>query len=188
MLKKQLDFSSISNCFRQHATDWDMYEQAKNYALDYMKTIQNRSVYPEVKAIEGLQAFREKLPDNPGDPHDILDKLHRIGSPATVAQTGGRYFGFVTGGVIPAALAAKWLVDVWDQNPALYVMSPVVSVLEEVCEGWLVELLGLPHTTVAGFVSGSSTATLCGLLAGRDYLLRRMGWDVQSKGGAFRRS
>lgn len=182
MLKKQMDSSIISDRLRQHATDWDMYEQAKNYALDYMKTVLNRSVYPEVKAIEELQAFRKKLPDNPGNPYDILDKLHRIGSPATVAQTGGRYFGFVTGGVIPVALAAKWLVDVWDQNPALYVLSPVVSVLEEVCEGWLVELLGLPQNTVAGFVSGSSTACLCGLVAGRDYLLRRMGWDVHSKG------
>lgn len=181
-MKKQINSYCISDRFRQHATDWDMYEKAKNYALDYMKTVQERSVYPEDKAIEGLAAFRESLPEAPQNPYDILDKLHCIGSPATVAQTGGRYFGFVTGGIIPAALAVKWLIDVWDQNSALYVMSPVVSVLEEVCEGWLVDLLGLPQGTVAGFVSGSSSATLCGLLAGRDYLLRRMGWDVQAKG------
>jgi len=74
------------------------------------------------------------------------------------------------------------MVDVWDQNPAMYVISPVVSVLEEVCEGWLVDLLGLPQNTAAGFVGGSSTATLCGLVAGRDYLLRRHGWDVSSRG------
>jgi glutamate/tyrosine decarboxylase-like PLP-dependent enzyme len=182
MTQKQLASNIISDTFRQHAQDWNLYEQAKNYALDYMQTILNRSVYPDDEAITGLHAFREKLPDCPCDPHSILDKLHHFGSPATVAQTGGRYFGFVNGGIIPAALAAKWLADVWDQNAALYVISPVVSVLEEVCEGWLVDLLGLPENTAAGFVGGSSAASLCGLAAGRDYLLRRMGWDVTAKG------
>jgi glutamate/tyrosine decarboxylase-like PLP-dependent enzyme len=147
-----------------------------------MQTILSRSVYPENAAIEGLKAFREQLPDSPCDPYHIIYKLHRLGSPATVAQTGGRYFGFVNGGIIPASLAAKWLADVWDQNAGLYVISPVVSVLEEVCEGWLVDLLGLPQNTAAGFVSGTSTASLCGLAAGRDYLLSRLGWDVSSKG------
>ncbi|MDR3590799.1 MAG: pyridoxal-dependent decarboxylase [Negativicutes bacterium] len=173
---------AIPDIFRQQAEDWELFEQAKNYALDYMRTVLNRPVFPQQDAIEGLKAFRGRLPEGPADPHVILDKLHRFGSPATVAQTGGRYFGFVNGGVIPAALAAKWLGDVWDQNAALYVISPVVSVLEEVCEGWLVDLLGLPEGTAAGFVGGTSTATLCGLAAGRDYLLRRQGWDVNGQG------
>ncbi len=174
--------NSISDTFRQHAEDWQLYEQAKDYALDYMKTVLHRSVFPEQAAIEGLKVFRVKLPESPTNPHDILTKLHLFGSPATVAQTGGRYFGFVNGGIIPTALAAKWLVDAWDQNAGLYVISPVASVLEEVCEGWLVDLLGLPPNTAAGFVSGTSTASLCGLTAGRDYLLRRLGWDVNSQG------
>lgn len=129
-----------------------------------------------------MAVFREKLPDQPVDPYHVLEKLHQFGSPATVAQTGGRYFGFVNGGIVPTALAAKWLADVWDQNAALYVISPIVSVLEEVCEEWLVDLLGLPQKTAAGFVSGTSTASLCGLVAGRDYLLRKNGWDVSSRG------
>ena len=129
-----------------------------------------------------MAVFREKLPDQPVDPYHVLEKLHQFGSPATVAQTGGRYFGFVNGGIVPTALAAKWLADVWDQNAALYVISPIVSVLEEVCEEWLVDLLGLPQNTAAGFVSGTSTASLCGLVAGRDYLLRKNGWDVSSRG------
>ena len=173
---------TVSDQLRQHAADWELYEQAKTYAVDYMKTVLDRPVFPEKEAIEGLKTFRKKLPENPVNPYDILTQLHRFGSPATVAQTGGRYFGFVNGGIIPAALAAKWLGDVWDQNAAMYVISPTVSVLEDVCEEWLVDLLGLPEKTAAGFVSGSATATLCGLAAGRDYLLRRQGWDVNGKG------
>lgn len=173
---------TISDKFRWQAQDWDLFEQAKNYALEYMHSVLERPVYPGKEALEGLKAFREKMPDGPSDPHAILDKLHRYGSPATVAQTGGRYFGFVNGGIIPAALAAKWLSDAWDQNAAMYVTSPTVSVLEDVCENWLVELFGLPEKTVAGFVNGTSTATMCGLVAGRDYLLRRQGWDVNAQG------
>lgn len=173
---------SISDKFRHHAEDGALFEQAKAYALEYMHTVLDRPVFPDSDAIQGLKAFREKLPAGPTDPYAILAKLNRLGSPATVAQTGGRYFGFVNGGIIPTALAAKWMGDVWDQNAALFVISPLLSVLEEVCEEWLVDLLGLPEKTAAGFVGGTSTATLCGLVAGRDYLLRRQGWDVHSKG------
>ena len=182
MSGKKTGSGNISDQLRLHALDRSLYESAGKYAMDYMDTVLERSVYPGPEAIEGLAVFREKLPDSPQDPRSILEKLHRFGSPATVAQTGGRYFGFVNGGIIPAALAAKWLADSWDQNAAMYVISPVTSVLEEVCEGWLVDLLGLPPQTAAGFVSGSSTATLCGLAAGRDHLLRQQGWDANSKG------
>ena len=172
----------IVDQLRTQALDWQLYEQTKNYALDYMQTVLDRPVFPEAATIKKLAEFREKLPDQPSDPYRVLEKLHQFGSPATVAQTGGRYSGFVNGGIVPTALAAKWLADVWDQNAALYVISPIVSVLEEVCEEWLVDLLGLPQNTAAGFVSGTSTASLCGLVAGRDYLLRKNGWDVSSRG------
>jgi len=122
------------------------------------------------------------MPLNTGNGQEILELMHQYGSPATVAQTGGRYFGFVDGSVFPTALAAKWLSDVWDQNPALFVLSPIVSKLEEVCEKWLVELFGLPPKTVMGLVGGTSTATLCGLAAGRFELYRRLGWDINKKG------
>jgi glutamate/tyrosine decarboxylase-like PLP-dependent enzyme len=182
MPHEQKKTNNVSDRLRRDAVDWSLYEKAREYALDYMRTVLDRPVFPGKDAVEGLKNFREELPEGPGDPHAILKKLHDLGSPGTLAQTGGRYFGFVNGGIIPAALAAKWLVDAWDQNAVLYVASPTVSVIEDVCEGWLAELFGLPQGTAAGFVGGSSTATLCGLVAGRDHLLRKAGWDVSSKG------
>jgi glutamate/tyrosine decarboxylase-like PLP-dependent enzyme len=160
----------------------DLFERAKSFAYDYMDGIKDRRVFPRDEAIKNLAIYDEPLPILAGNPDEILELLHLYGSPATVAQTGGRYFGFVNGGAVPVALAAKWLTDVWDQNAALYVISPVVSQLETICERWLVDLLGLPEGTAAGFVSGTSTATLCGLAAGRNELLKRMGWDVNADG------
>jgi glutamate/tyrosine decarboxylase-like PLP-dependent enzyme len=172
----------VSDRLREEASDFTLFEQAKDYALDYMTTILDQPVFPDGSALEGLNIFKESLQLEPGNPYDILNSLHQYGSPATVAETGGRYFGFVNGGIVPAALAAKWLSDTWDQNAALYVISPIASVLEEVCEKWLVELLDFPKDTAAGFVGGSSTATLCGLTAGRNYLLNKLGYDVSTKG------
>jgi glutamate/tyrosine decarboxylase-like PLP-dependent enzyme len=160
----------------------DLFEQARSHALAYVAESRTRRVVPDAAALRGLAAFDEPLPERAVAPEAILRRLHEHASPATVATTGGRYFGFVTGGAVPAALAAKWLVDVWDQAAALYVLSPAVMRIEEVCERWLVELLGLPGTTRAGFVSGTSSATLCGLAAGRNALLARAGWDVNAHG------
>jgi len=99
-----------------------------------------------------------------------------------VNQTAGRYFGFVNGGMLPVGLAARWLGDAWDQNTAHYVMSPIDSRLEEICERWIVSLLRLPDETAAGFVSGTTIANFSGLCAGRNELLRRRGWDVTRQG------
>ena len=162
--------------------DKELFEQAKSYAYAYMDGVYDRNVFPTDEAIRALSAFDEPLPTAPSQPSEILRLLHELGSPTTVAQTGGRYFGFVNGSSVPSALAARWLSDVWDQNAALYVMSPIISQLEATCEKWLVELLELPTGTAAGFVSGTSTATLCGLATGRNELLKRQGWDVNLDG------
>ena len=159
-----------------------LLQQAHEYALDYANSIENRPVYPNASDVAKLSKFNEPLPELPCKSSELLELLHRIGSPATVAQTGGRYFGFVNGGVQPAALGAKWLADAWDQNPALYVMSPTVSQLEHVCERWLIELFGLPEDSVLGLVGGSSISIFCGLAAARNELLKRLGWDVNTKG------
>lgn len=159
-----------------------LLQQAHDYALQYISSIDQRRVYPAKDDIARLASFDEPLAEAPCNASDLLSLLHLKGSPATVAQTGGRYFGFVNGAVNPAPLAAKWLADVWDQNPALYVMSPTVSRLEKVCEQWLVQLLDLPEDTALGLVGGSSVSILCGLAAGRNELLRRMDWEVNAKG------
>jgi glutamate/tyrosine decarboxylase-like PLP-dependent enzyme len=162
--------------------DKRLLKQAQTYANEYIDGINARHVFPADSALQALRVFHEPMPAEPASGEDILALLNEYGSPATVAHTGGRYFGFVNGGVLPAALAAKWLADAWDQNAALYLTSPIASELEGICEDWLVDLLGLPAGSVAGFVTGTSSATLCGLVAGRNDLLRRLGWGVNAEG------
>jgi glutamate/tyrosine decarboxylase-like PLP-dependent enzyme len=164
------------------AADDALFQRAKDHARAYMAGVAAQSVAPGPDAVAALAAFDEALPAGPGDPAGTLELLHRAGSPGTCATTGGRYFGFVNGGALPPAVAAKWLADAWDQNAALFVMSPTVAKLEAVCERWLVDLLGLPGDCVAGFVGGTSTATLVGLASARQELLARQGWDVNAKG------
>lgn len=156
--------------------------QVKQSSFSYLDEVNERKVFPIEEALDALSQFDEKLSDNPVGTQEIIDQLDRYGSPATVAQTGGRYFGFVNGGILPAALSARWLSDVWDQNAVLQVISPIASKLEEVCEKWLIDLFHLPGSTAVGFVSGSSIATLCGLMAGRNHLLKQLGYDVNKKG------
>jgi len=185
------DKLSSSDCFfdttRSQYRDKALFDLARDHAFDYMDRVHgNREdqppVYPPRIALDRLAAFDEPLPRSRGEGREILDCLHTFGSPATAAQTGGRYFGFVNGSAFPPALAAKWLSDVWDQNAAMNVTSPIAAKLEGVCESWLKELFGLPQSTVAGFVSGTSAATLCGLVAARNHILANMGWDVREKG------
>ncbi len=160
----------------------ELFERSKSYAYAYLNNVFNRNVFPSEDAVNSLNIFDEDLPEEPGNPEEILRLLNEQGSPATVAQLGGRFVGFVNGSSVPVALAAKWLSDVWDQNAALFTTSPVISQLETVCEKWIVDLLELPKGSAAGFVSGSSTATLCGLATGRNELLKRQGWDVNLDG------
>lgn len=159
-----------------------IFKQVQEYAFDYAETVCGRNVFPTDDAIIDLEKFSEEIPQSTGDASEILEFLNRYGSPATVAQTGGRYFGFVNGGVIPASLAARWLSDFWDQNTALYVISPLASKLEEICESWLRELLDLPDRVVAGFVSGSSLAIFCGLAAARYRIFQNNNWDINKNG------
>ena len=173
---------SIREIMFAQVKDKTLFEQVKSYAYAYMDNVNQRPVFPDLATIEKLSAFDEPLPEQPQSATEILRLLDVYGSPATVAQTGGRYFGFVNGNAVPVALAARWLSDIWNQNPALYVISPTAAKLEQVCESWMREVLNLPAETVAGFVSGTSIATLCGLAAGRYALLKNLGWDVNEDG------
>jgi len=160
----------------------ELLRASVRYAEEYLRTLEERPVFPDAQALRALDHFDEPLPKSSTEAADTLALLHRVGSPGTVSQVGGRYFGFVDGGALPVGVAARVLADVWDQNTAHYVMSPVAACLEDVCERWLVELLGLPDGTAAGFVTGTTLANLSGLAAGRNELLRRRGWDVAELG------
>jgi glutamate/tyrosine decarboxylase-like PLP-dependent enzyme len=173
---------SIREIMFAQIADKRLFEQAKLYAYAYLDDVPCRRVFPDDDAIEKLAAFDEPLPQYPQLGTEILKLMHEYGSKATVTQTGGRYFGFVNGGAIPTALAARWISDMWDQNPALNVLSPTVAKLEQVCEQWVRDVLCLPSETVAGFVSGTSIATMCGLAAGRYTILKNQGWDVNGDG------
>ncbi len=162
--------------------DKQVFERAQRYGLAYLDEVLQRNVYPTEQALSDLCHFDEDFPDAPADAEDVIDLLHAYGAPATVAQLGGRYFGFVCGGAVPAGLAAKSLATFWDQNTAMHVLSPLASRLESVVEQWLRQIFRLPDQTVAGFVSGTSLATFCGLAAARYRLLERAGWDVNERG------
>jgi glutamate/tyrosine decarboxylase-like PLP-dependent enzyme len=148
----------------------------------YLATLDERPVAPDGAALAGLARLDEPLPEAAGDAAATLALLDEAGSPATVASAGGRYFGFVTGGCHPAALAAGWLATAWDQNAGLPVMSPVAARLHEVVTGWLGELLGLPAGSAAIFVTGATMANAAALTAARDQQLARAGWDAQADG------
>jgi glutamate/tyrosine decarboxylase-like PLP-dependent enzyme len=173
---------AVHTSMRRELAEKKIFERAKAHAFTFMDAVSDRNVVPDEDTIESLSAFDEPLPDSPQSAEHVLDQLNKFGSPNAVAQTGGRYFGFVNGSVVPAALAARWLADTWDQNAALHVISPISSKLEQICERWLVDLLQLPEETVAGYVGGTSAATHCGLAAARYHLLKRLDWDVNIKG------
>jgi glutamate/tyrosine decarboxylase-like PLP-dependent enzyme len=155
---------------------------AAQRGVDYLRRIRQRSVAPSDAAVANLRRFAEPLPDHPTDPCEVIKKLDEIGSPGTVANAGGRFFGFVNGGSVPAALAANVLAAAWDQNAALRVMSPVSAVLEDVAMGWVKDLLGLPTEAAGSLVTGATMANLTCLLAARHALLGQNGWDAESQG------
>ncbi len=159
-----------------------LLKRAARDAMDYLEAEDSRSVAPSPQAVAALSALRGPLPPGPTSPETVLHLLDAYGSPATVAKTSGRNFGFVNGGCLPAALAASWLVSAWDQNAAFFVQSPVAVTLEEVALEWVRELLGLPEGTGGAVVTGATMANFTALAAARHALLQRAGWDVESDG------
>ncbi|MEN9934985.1 MAG: hypothetical protein RLZZ387_1564 [Chloroflexota bacterium] len=160
----------------------DLLRDAAGRAIHYLRTLDDRAVAPAQAAVAHLEKLGGALPEAPSDPADVLALLDGVGSPATVASAGRRYFGFVTGGSLPAALAASWLAAAWDQNTAVRVMSPAGAALEGIAGGWIVDLLGLPSGSATSFVTGATMANLAGLAAARHAVLAAAGWDAEAQG------
>lgn len=156
--------------------------QTAERALAYLQTLDRRPVFPSKEAIAGLPALGGPLPEHGCNPAEVLARLDEAASPATVALGGGRYFGFVNGGVLPVALAANWLASAWGQNAALWVMSPAAAELERIALEWLAKLFGLPSECSGAVVTGATMANFTGLAAARHTLLERDGWDVERQG------
>jgi len=173
---------TIASKPRRIKLDAEAIQAAEDRARIYLDEIGKRKVYPTSAALASLARFREPFPEVPSQAIDVIRTLDEIGSPATVAITGGRYFGFVIGGTLPASLAASRLAATWDQNCAFRVMSPVVAEIEEVVLRWVCEIFGLPQSCEGGIVTCATAANFTALAAARNALLARSGWSVADDG------
>jgi glutamate/tyrosine decarboxylase-like PLP-dependent enzyme len=160
----------------------DPLARAAELARGYLETVGDRPVGSSADRDALRAALGGPLPDDGEDPVAVVERLARAADPGIVATAGGRFFGFVVGGALPAAVGADWLTSAWDQNAGLYVLSPAATIAEEVVAGWLLELLGLPATASVGFVTGGQMANTTCLTAARHAVLDRAGWDVEADG------
>jgi glutamate/tyrosine decarboxylase-like PLP-dependent enzyme len=159
-----------------------LLEQTAADAADFLASLGERPVVPQVELDDLRARLGGPLPAEPSDPREVVELLNTAAGDAAVAIPGGRYFGFVTGGALPAALAADWLTSAWDQNAGLFSSGPAAAVVEEICREWLVDVLGLPARASVGFVTGTQTAHVTALAAARHHVLQAAGWDVARDG------
>jgi len=151
-------------------------------AADFYETLPDRPVYPRVTGDELRESLGGPLPEHATDPRVVVAQLAAAASPGLVAIPGGRYFGFVIGSSLPAALAADWLATAWDQNAGLYVGGPSAAIAEDVAAVWLKELLDIPPSSSYAFVTGGQIANFSALASARHHVLQRAGWDVERDG------
>jgi len=152
------------------------------HALEWLASLPTRPVGPKADADTLAAGFAAPLPIQPTDPAVVIDELARLAEPGLMAMPSGRFFGWVIGGTLPAALAADWLVSAWDQNAGMRFATPATAAAEEAAGGWILDLLGLPTGADVGFTTGATMANFVGLAAGRDHVLGQVGWDVAGRG------
>src|SRR5258705_13708028 len=160
----------------------ELLHSVADRATRYLDELKERRVSPSAAAVRNLDGFLEPFPEGPTAPEEVVRMLDEIGSPATMAMAGPRFFGFVIGGSLPAAVGANWLASAWDQNARLFAATPVSAFLEEVSLRWLLDVLALPPGCGAGFVTGATVANFTALAAARQAVLERVGWDVGAQG------
>ncbi|WP_179228514.1 pyridoxal phosphate-dependent decarboxylase family protein [Leptolyngbya ohadii] len=151
-------------------------------AIAYLQELNHRSVRPTQDAIDRLTQLNHPLPDHSTDPEQVLELLDAIGSPATMAMAGSRFFGFVTGGSLPVTLAANWLAGAWDQNTGLAKITPATTALESIALQWLNDLFQFPPETGGAFVTGATMANFTALAAARNRVLTQAGWNIEADG------
>lgn len=156
---------------------------AAERGISYLAQLDSRSVSARPADVERLrQALDAPVPDDPDNPANVLSFLDTFGSAATVANAGGRYFGFVTGGALPVTVAANWLATSWDQNAFSHVSSPAIALFEETALRWVKQVLELPSEAEGAIVTGATMANFTCLAAARHAVLKHVGWDVERRG------
>lgn len=160
----------------------NVLKDAAQRSLAYLESLNARPVAPLAEAIHLLDQLNEPMPEHSMPAEHVLEQLDRIVSPATMGMAGSRFFGFVIGGSLPAALAANWLASTWDQNTAYDAPTPGTARIEEVARRWLLEILDLPRQSAIGFVTGATVANFTALAAARNAVLKKCGWNVEADG------
>jgi glutamate/tyrosine decarboxylase-like PLP-dependent enzyme len=159
-----------------------LLEDAAARAIAYLAGLDARGVAPRPEDVAKLSTLDEPVPEGPTGPESVLALLDSVGSPATMAMAGPRFFGFVIGGALPVTLAANWLAGAWDQNAALYTVTPAAAMLEQAALRWLIDLFQLPAECGGAFVTGATTANFSALAAARHGVLQRVGYNVEADG------
>lgn len=157
-------------------------DRASAHALAWLDTVGERRVAPLATADELARVFGGPLPEGPTAPERVIDLLAEGAEPGLMAMPSGRFFGWVIGGTLPAALAADWLLAAWDQNSATRFGTPAIAAIEEAAGAWLLDVLGLPRGADVGFVTGATMANFACLAAARSAVLTRLGWDLRGDG------
>ncbi|MFG1925917.1 pyridoxal phosphate-dependent decarboxylase family protein [Cryptosporangium sp. NPDC048952] len=160
----------------------ELLDATATLAASYLEQAGTRPVARSASLAEMVEAIGAELPDEGVDPTTVIEDLARGVDPGLVVTNGGRFFGFVEGGVLPAALAADWLTSTWDQNPGFYALSPAAAAAEEICRRWLCDLFHLGSAWSAGFTTGAQLANFAGLAAARHHVLANAGWDLEQRG------
>ena len=166
----------------QHNRRRNLLQQTTEYGVKFLDSLESRRVSPIQNELNELEKLNIPLQEESIDPESVIKLLNEIGAKTTIANAGGRYFGFIIGGSHPVSLAANWLAGSWDQNSGLIVTSPLNAKIEEITSDWLKEILPVAKDSVAGFVTGDTVANFCGLAAARHSILKKQGWNVEANG------
>jgi glutamate/tyrosine decarboxylase-like PLP-dependent enzyme len=160
----------------------DLLDSVPRYARSWFEGLPTRPVRPTASSDQLRAVLGGQLPEEGTPPAAVIETLANAGVTGTVASAGPRYFGFVVGGSVPAALAADWLVSTWDQNAGIFALSPLASIVEQITGSWLRAIAGLPPTMSFGFVTGGHMANFTSLACARHSVLRKAEWDVEADG------